>query len=49
MSETKGCEECKKKDSRSYQWMMVFLGVYLLFSSVYGSVVLFEKLMSFFK
>ena len=49
MSETTGCEECKKRDSRGYQWFIVFLGFYLIFSSVYGSVILFEKLMSIFK
>lgn len=49
MSEEQGCKKCKEKDRRSYQWLMVVLGFYIIFSSIYGSIILFGKIMNFFK
>jgi len=49
MTETTGCKKCKEKDSRNYQWLMVIFGFYILISSIYGTKVLIEKLMDFFK
>jgi len=44
MSETTGCKKCKEKDNRNYQWLLVILGFYILISSVYGTIVIFEKI-----
>jgi len=43
MQETTGCKKCRQRDRRHYQWMMVVLGFYIIFSSIYGSVILFKQ------
>ena len=49
MSDTTGCQKCKQKDRRNYQWLMIILGFYVIFSAVYGSVKIFEKLIEIFR
>ena len=37
------CSSCKKFTKS--QWFMITISFYMLFSSIYGSVILFKKLM----
>lgn len=43
------CNECKNPGKLSnFQWGGLLLGVYLLSTSIYGTVKLFEKIISLF-
>jgi hypothetical protein len=50
MSETKGCKKCSKQTGiPTKQLVTIALGTYVLFSSIYGTVVLFGKLIDLIK
>lgn len=49
MSDQKECKKCQQKSFKIQQWGMIFLGFFLLFSSVYGMVEMVKDLFSFFK
>jgi hypothetical protein len=38
------CKKCKQKGVSNKQIGMIILGFYVLFSSIYGTIVLFNKL-----
>lgn len=47
--EEKECKSCKQKGPSKTQIGGIILGLYLLASSIYGTVVLVGKLISLFK
>lgn len=44
----KGCKTCKKKSTSSPKWI-VLIAVYLLISSVYGTIELIRNIFSMFQ
>jgi hypothetical protein len=50
MSEAKGCKKCnQKKGIPTKQLISIIGGFYILFASIYGTVVLINKLIELFK
>jgi hypothetical protein len=50
MQETKGCKKCSsQKGIPTKQIWTIALGTYVLFSAIYGTVVLFGKLIDLIK
>jgi hypothetical protein len=50
MSETQGCKKCnQKKGIPSKQIISIIGGFYILFASIYGTIVLIDKLIALFK
>lgn len=50
MSETQGCKKCnQKKGIPAKQIISIIGGFYILFASIYGTIVLVEKIIGFFK
>ena len=47
-TEKKGCLSCKQKGKKQFGWMMIF-GGYVFVTSIYGNVILFEKLITYLK
>ena len=43
------CKQCNQKPVSRGQYATIFFGVYLLVSSIYGTVVLVKDLISLFK
>jgi hypothetical protein len=41
---TQGCKKCKQRGVSKKQIGIIVLGFYILFSSIYGTIVLFDKL-----
>ena len=46
-TEVTGCNTCKKCLSKVQSWMVVF-SIYMLLTSIYGTVVLFQKILELF-
>jgi hypothetical protein len=46
--EKKGCSSCKQNGKEKFGWMMV-LGTYLFITSIYGNVILIDKLITYLK
>lgn len=46
--EKKGCTSCKQGGKEKLGWMMV-LGTYLFITSIYGNVILIDKLITYLK
>lgn len=46
--EKPGCSSCKNKGLKKSHWLMIIISFYILFASIYGSIVLFKELMSKF-
>lgn len=46
MSEKK-CESCKQKKVSNSQIMMIILGFYVIFSSIYGTISIFKTLIKY--
>ena len=44
MINSQGCKKCKQRGVSKKQIGMIVLGFYILFSSIYGTIVLFNKL-----
>jgi hypothetical protein len=44
----KECKSCKNKGLTRSQWGIAFLSVYLIFSSIYGTIKLFKEVISYF-
>ena len=44
----KECKSCKQKTLTNSQWGIAILGIYLIFSSIYGTVKLFKEVISYF-
>jgi hypothetical protein len=42
------CQKCNQKPTSKLQYATIALGFYLLVSSIYGTVKLFEKLIELF-
>lgn len=40
----KDCNTCKNKGLKKEHWFMVILAVYILFSSIYGTIQIFKNL-----
>jgi hypothetical protein len=47
-NETKGCSSCKRGLNNTAIWTMV-LSVYMLVTSIYGTIKLFKSLISLFQ
>jgi hypothetical protein len=43
----KSCKSCKKGLSKG-NWVMVAISMYMLFSSIYGSIKLFKEITTYF-
>ena len=41
---SQGCKKCKQRGVSKKQIGMIVLGFHILFSSIYGTIVLFNKL-----
>jgi len=46
MENETNCKKCKKKGLSSTHWVMVTLSVYILFSSIYGTIQLIKLLIN---
>lgn len=48
--ETPGCKSCKgtSKSRKASHWLMIILAFYLLFASIYGSIVLIKDIINSF-
>jgi hypothetical protein len=46
---TSGCKTCKQKGPGPVQIGSIILGFYILFTSVYGTIVLVKDIISWFK
>jgi len=44
MEEKKKCSQCSKNKLTGKQWMIIALGMYMLATSIYGTVILFHKI-----
>ena len=42
--EKKKCSKCQKGKLNAKQWLIVALGMYMLATSIYGTIELFHKL-----
>jgi hypothetical protein len=42
--ENKKCKSCKKTSLNKKEWLMIIIGIYILLSSVYGTISLYHKL-----
>jgi hypothetical protein len=49
MSKEKECSQCKKTPYNQKQWVVVLIGSYLLFASVYGTIEVVKNLIQLFK
>ncbi len=47
--QTTGCKTCKQKGPGPIQIGSIILGFYILFTSVYGTIVLVKDIISWFK
>lgn len=43
------CKKCNQKPASKGQYATIFFGVYLLGSSIYGTIILIKDLISLFK
>jgi hypothetical protein len=48
MSET-GCKKCKQKGPSNFQIGSIILGVYILTTSIYGTIEFVKDIIGFFK
>jgi hypothetical protein len=46
-TQVNGCKQCQKGLSKVQSWMVVF-SIYMLLTSIYGTVVLFQKILELF-
>jgi hypothetical protein len=44
----KECKSCSKKGLTLGQWGIAMLGIYLIFSSIYGTIKLFKEISIYF-
>lgn len=49
MSETQGCNECKKKSLFQSVTPMLIMGFYITGTSIYGTYALIKEIISLFK
>jgi hypothetical protein len=47
--QTTGCKKCKQKGPGLIQIGSIILGLYILITSIYGTVTLFKDILSWFK
>ena len=43
------CQKCNQKPTSNFQYATIALGFYMLGASIYGTIKLFELLVSLFK
>jgi hypothetical protein len=48
-TQQQGCKTCKQKGPGPVQIGSIILGVYILFTSIYGTIVLVKDIISWFK
>ena len=47
-NKTEGCNTCKKGLNNNAKWTII-LSIYMLITSIYGTIQLFKSLISFFQ